>query len=80
MGVVVRPHGLRGELVVDVRTDSPQERFAPGAVLLRSLPDGAASDAVTSEVLAAHDRITTHVVDTSTVGVQAARDLAALVE
>ncbi len=34
VGVVVRAHGLRGELGVDVRTDSPQERFAPGAVLV----------------------------------------------
>lgn len=33
MGVIVRPHGLRGELVVEVRTDSPLERFAPGTVL-----------------------------------------------
>ncbi|MDN5932725.1 MAG: ribosome maturation factor RimM [Pseudonocardia sp.] len=29
-----RAHGLRGELGVDVRTDSPDERFAPGAALL----------------------------------------------
>lgn len=33
VGVVVRVHGLRGEVVVEPRTDSPQERFAPGAVL-----------------------------------------------
>ncbi|HXV94766.1 MAG TPA: ribosome maturation factor RimM [Pseudonocardia sp.] len=38
VGVVVRPHGLRGELVVDVRTDSPEERFAPGAVLAARRP------------------------------------------
>src|SRR4051794_9548142 len=36
VGVVLRPHGLRGELVVDVHTDSPEQRFAPGAVLDRS--------------------------------------------
>jgi 16S rRNA processing protein RimM len=40
VGVVVRPHGLRGELVVDVRTDSPDERFAPGAVLVRATATG----------------------------------------
>ena len=34
VGVVVRAHGLRGELVVDVRTDSPDERFAPGEALV----------------------------------------------
>ncbi len=33
MGRVVKPHGVRGELVVDIRTDSPELRFAPGAVL-----------------------------------------------
>jgi 16S rRNA processing protein RimM len=33
VGVVVRAHGLRGELGVEVRTDSPEERFAPGARL-----------------------------------------------
>lgn len=33
VGVVVRVHGLRGEVVVESRTDSPQERFAAGAVL-----------------------------------------------
>ena len=37
VGVVGRAHGLRGELVVAVRTDSPEERFAPGAVLTRRL-------------------------------------------
>ncbi len=33
VGIVGRPHGLRGEVVVAVRTDSPEERFAPGSVL-----------------------------------------------
>lgn len=28
-----RAHGLRGELVLDVRTDAPERRFVPGAVL-----------------------------------------------
>ena len=27
-GTVVKSHGVRGDLVVDVRTDSPEERFA----------------------------------------------------
>lgn len=30
VGRVVKSHGVRGELVVEVRTDSPEERFAPG--------------------------------------------------
>ncbi|HSU08438.1 MAG TPA: ribosome maturation factor RimM, partial [Pseudonocardia sp.] len=38
VGVVVRPHGLRGELVVEVRTDSPDERFAPGGSLIAQRP------------------------------------------
>jgi 16S rRNA processing protein RimM len=32
VGRIVRPHGVRGEVVVDVRTDSPDERYAAGAV------------------------------------------------
>jgi len=34
VGRVVKSHGVRGELVVEVRTDSPEERFTPGARLL----------------------------------------------
>ncbi|HEY8455510.1 MAG TPA: ribosome maturation factor RimM [Actinopolymorphaceae bacterium] len=33
VGRIGRPHGVRGEVVVDVRTDEPDKRFAPGAVL-----------------------------------------------
>jgi 16S rRNA processing protein RimM len=33
VGRIGRPHGLRGEVTVQVRTDSPQERFAVGAQL-----------------------------------------------
>jgi 16S rRNA processing protein RimM len=33
IGRILRPHGVRGEVVVDVRTDSPDERYAVGAVL-----------------------------------------------
>ena len=31
-GQIARPHGVRGEVVVDVRTDEPERRFAPGSV------------------------------------------------
>ena len=34
VGRVVKSHGVRGELVVDVRTDSPRDRFAVGERLL----------------------------------------------
>ncbi|REE99092.1 ribosome maturation factor RimM [Thermomonospora umbrina] len=33
IGRIGRPHGIRGEVTVDVRTDDPGSRFAPGAVL-----------------------------------------------
>lgn len=33
VGRVVKPHGVHGELVVEIRTDSPELRFVPGAVL-----------------------------------------------
>lgn len=33
VGRIVKPHGIRGEVVVDVRTDSPEERFGSGVVL-----------------------------------------------
>jgi 16S rRNA processing protein RimM len=33
VGRVVKAHGVAGELVVDVRTDDPDIRFAPGSVL-----------------------------------------------
>ena len=33
VGRIIRPHGLRGELSVEVRTDEPGLRYAAGAVL-----------------------------------------------
>lgn len=33
VGRIIKPHGIRGELVVEVRTDSPERRFVPGMVL-----------------------------------------------
>src|SRR5258707_8430144 len=34
VGQVFRAHGVHGEVVVDVRTDAPAERFAVGSVLV----------------------------------------------
>lgn len=34
VGRIGRPHGVRGLATVEVRTDDPEGRFAPGAVLL----------------------------------------------
>ncbi|MCO1654363.1 ribosome maturation factor RimM [Pseudonocardia humida] len=53
VGVAVRVHGLRGELAVDLHTDSPDERFAPGAVL-RARRDGAADRLLTVEAARRH--------------------------
>jgi 16S rRNA processing protein RimM len=33
VGRIGRPHGVRGEVTVEVRTDEPEARFAPGSVL-----------------------------------------------
>lgn len=54
VGVVLRPHGLRGELVVEVRTDSPEERFAAGAVFTRAGADGVAAGTLTVESARPH--------------------------
>ncbi|MBQ0900712.1 ribosome maturation factor RimM [Micromonospora sp. U21] len=33
VGRIGKPHGVRGEVTVEVRTDEPEARFAPGSVL-----------------------------------------------
>ena len=38
VGRVAKPHGVRGELVVEVRTDEPDLRFAPGSTLTGRRP------------------------------------------
>lgn len=40
VGRVAKAHGIRGELAVEVRTDSPEERFAEGTVLTGQARDG----------------------------------------
>ena len=39
VGRILRPHGLRGEILVEVRTDDPGERFAAGSVLATDPPE-----------------------------------------
>lgn len=48
VGRVVKAHGISGELVVDVRTDDPEVRFAPGTSLRARKPrdGGPARDVV----------------------------------
>lgn len=43
VGRIGKPHGIRGEVTVDVRTDEPERRFAVGAVLRAEPPRGSAS-------------------------------------
>ncbi|WP_248960565.1 ribosome maturation factor RimM [Sphaerisporangium perillae] len=38
IGRIGRPHGIRGEVTVEVRTDDPETRFAPGASLATDPP------------------------------------------
>lgn len=40
VGRVVKAHGITGELVVEVRTDDPEGRFAPGATVSVKGRDG----------------------------------------
>ncbi|MGC4963908.1 ribosome maturation factor RimM [Gordonia sp. DT218] len=40
VGRVAKSHGVRGEVVVDIRTDDPASRFAPGTDLRGRLPRG----------------------------------------
>ena len=39
VGRVAKAHGVTGELVVEVRTDDPELRFAPGAILRTKASD-----------------------------------------
>ncbi len=43
VGRIGRPHGIRGEVTVDVRTDEPERRYAVGATLRSEPPPGSAS-------------------------------------
>jgi 16S rRNA processing protein RimM len=44
VGRIAKAHGIRGELAVDVRTDSPDERFRVGAAVTTRLRDGSTRD------------------------------------
>ncbi len=43
VGRIGKPHGLRGEVTIDVRTDEPDARFADGRVLRAQPPAGSVS-------------------------------------
>jgi 16S rRNA processing protein RimM len=40
VGRIGKPHGIKGEVSVELRTDEPDRRFAPGAVLRTEVPQG----------------------------------------
>ena len=42
IGRIGKPHGIRGHLTIDVRTDEPERRFAEGARLRAVPPKGSA--------------------------------------
>lgn len=42
VGRIGKPHGIRGEVTVDVRTDEPDRRYVAGARLLAAPPKGSA--------------------------------------
>jgi 16S rRNA processing protein RimM len=43
VGQIGKAHGLRGDVTINVRTDEPERRFAPGSVLEVEAPRGSAS-------------------------------------
>jgi 16S rRNA processing protein RimM len=53
VGRVVKAHGLTGELVVEIRTDDPDLRFAPGEVL-RAKGSGCPERSYAVETVRAH--------------------------
>jgi 16S rRNA processing protein RimM len=52
VGRIGKPHGLRGEVTVDVRTDEPERRFARGSRLRAEPPPGSVSSLRTLTVAA----------------------------
>ena len=54
VGRVAKSHGVRGELVVEVRTDEPELRFAPGVRLRGQAPKSEAVQIFTVESAREH--------------------------
>jgi 16S rRNA processing protein RimM len=44
VGRIAKSHGLNGEVAVEIRTDDPQRRFAPGSALLLRVPKAKQAD------------------------------------
>jgi 16S rRNA processing protein RimM len=43
VGRIGKPHGIRGEVTLDVRTDEPERRFAAGTTVRAERPHGSAA-------------------------------------
>ena len=58
VGVIARPRGIRGEVIVNPVTDFPEERFAEGAVLQarRAGSPSAARPLISKSIPVARDR------------------------
>lgn len=57
VGRVVKAHGVTGEIVVEVRTDDPDTRFAPGSQVRLKRPDGRSGSYVLESVRAHGGRL-----------------------
>lgn len=80
-GLTVVGHDVRGPKRAPggvVHLPGVPEVARDAAVVLLSLPDGDASEQVAAQIARTRDRRTTHVIDTSTTGVEAAQRVAAL--
>ena len=56
VGKIGRPHGVRGDVSVEVRTDEPERRFAAGTVLLAQAPGSRAARATAATITVAGHR------------------------
>ena len=54
IGRVAKAHGVTGEVVIEVRTDDPAGRFAPGAVLRGPKPRGGPQHSYVIETVREH--------------------------
>jgi 16S rRNA processing protein RimM len=59
VGRIGKPHGIRGEVTVDVRTDEPERRFEPGTRVDATAPKGSAyaAKALTVEKIRWHQGV-----------------------
>ena len=51
VGRIGKPHGLRGEVTVEVRTDEPERRFVAGSTLAAEPPRGSANGLTSLEIV-----------------------------